>query len=85
MKKSGAFFSIQKSQIFPSTPNTYKKMSFGPLLTDIFLFLLLKGAKKRRLVRFWRIIFLSLLLKRTKKWGLVRFWRKFPYKFCLYP
>ena len=45
MKKSGAFFSIQKSQIFPSTPNTYKKTSFGPLLTDIFLFLLLKGAK----------------------------------------
>ena len=36
MKKSGAFFSIQKSQIFPSTPNTDKKTSFGPLLTDIF-------------------------------------------------
>ena len=50
-----------------------------------FCSLLLKGAKKRRLVRFWRIIFLSLLLKRTKKWGLVRFWWKFPYKFCLYP
>ena len=28
-----------------STPNTYKKTSFGPLLTDIFLFLLLKGTK----------------------------------------
>ena len=52
MKKSGAFFSIQKSQIFPSTPNTYKKTSFGPLFTAYFLFLLLKGTKKWGLIRF---------------------------------